>query len=195
LSATCKQAEADAFENLHSDARPSRSSLALLHYPSQSSGIKGAGHNKHTDLGTLTFLLCEQWGLQILTRENGQDKWRYVVPRSDAAIINVGDTLHYLSGKRFKSAVHRVIPMNTASGAPDGTDEDSPERRQNVERNSIAYFLRAVDEVELMIGKGRRMSAKEYHDTKFDVFRSSHSEQDRDDWLTGGMERGGTLTY
>jgi hypothetical protein len=39
------------------------------------------------------------------------------------------------------------------------------------------------------------VSAKVWHDERFDVFHESHKAQDKASVLTGGLERRGTLVY
>jgi isopenicillin N synthase-like dioxygenase len=54
------------FENMHRNHRPSTSTLAMMHYiPSDPVTDKNIGHQKHTDISSLTLLFSEQWGLQI----------------------------------------------------------------------------------------------------------------------------------
>jgi isopenicillin N synthase-like dioxygenase len=54
------------FENTHRNHRPSTSTLAMMHYiPSNPVTDKNIGHQKHTDISSLTLLFSEQWGLQI----------------------------------------------------------------------------------------------------------------------------------
>jgi hypothetical protein len=54
------------FENSHRNHRPSTSTLAMMHYiPSDPVTDKNIGHQKHTDISSLTLLFSEQWGLQI----------------------------------------------------------------------------------------------------------------------------------
>ena len=161
----------------HREGHHSLSTMAMFRYPRQEAGEKGLGHNKHTDLGTLTFLLSRQWGLQVLCPE--KKCWSFVEPRHNCAIINVGDTLRFLSGNELKSAIHKVIPLTMD--------------RQLEDRYSIAYFLRAEDNVTYTDSNGRGITAKEWHDRKFDVFRESHASQEMDSILTGGMEKVGVL--
>lgn len=57
---------------------------------------------------------------------------------------------------------------------------------QHEDRYSIAYFLRAENNVRFVDSLGRSVSAKAWHDEKFDVFRETREEQDKYDILTGG---------
>ncbi|EOD44884.1 putative 2og-fe oxygenase family protein [Neofusicoccum parvum UCRNP2] len=89
----------------HRVGRPTLSTLSLFLYPKQEGPSAMVGHGKHTDLGTLTFLLYEQWGLQVLRLDTG-----WAEPRPGHAASNVGDALRFLSGNRLLSAVRRVAP-------------------------------------------------------------------------------------
>merc|ERR1712093_875033 len=53
-------------KNSHRNHRASSSTLAMMHYvPSDPVKDKNIGHQKHTDISSLTLLFSEQWGLQI----------------------------------------------------------------------------------------------------------------------------------
>ncbi|KAE8408447.1 hypothetical protein BDV37DRAFT_172421 [Aspergillus pseudonomiae] len=164
------------FEDKHRPDGKSRSTLTLFRYPKQEAQENKVGHNKHTDIGTLTLLFSEQWGLQVLSPETSE--WSFVAPKQGHAVINVGDSLRFLSGNVLKSCVHRVAPRNESG-------------RQEEHRYSIAYFLRAEDVVQYKDSKGRVISARDWHDEKYEVFRLSHDESNSDRILTGGMEKGG----
>ncbi|KAE9363952.1 Clavaminate synthase-like protein [Stipitochalara longipes BDJ] len=167
----------DRFENHHATPIPSLTNLALLRYPKHDNEYteSSVGHNKHTDIGSLTFLLCKQWGLQILSPDT--KTWAFVKPRPLHAVINVGDSLRFTSGEALASVVHRVIPM---------------EEKQLEDRYSIAYFLRVGDDVRLKDANGRLWSAKEWHDYKFDAFRTPTIANGMD-ILTGMMEENDVL--
>lgn len=83
----------------------------MFRYPQQTAqqAQNSIGHNKHPDIGTLTLLACQQWGLQVLTP--GARGFQWVAPKSNHVIINVGDSLRLLSGNTLLSAVHRVLPQ------------------------------------------------------------------------------------
>lgn len=163
-------------EQFHRDGHESLTTLAMFRYPKQNTTTVGVGHGKHTDLGTLTFLLCQQWGLQVLsTNDVG---WHFVAPRKNHVVINVGDTLRFLTGNCLRSGVHRVVPTG---------------QLQQEDRYSIAYFLRAEHDVSFKDTTGRSVTAKTWHDEKFDVFREPHEQQEEASVLTGGMEYGESL--
>lgn len=157
------------FEDYHRDDKRSNTTLVLLHYPKQDYEA-GMGHNKHTDIGSLTLLFTEQWGLQLQSTEGTE--WAYVAPRDGHAIINVGDSLRFLSGKKFNSCLHRVVPV--------ANDED---------RYSIAYFLRPENSVQYEDTDGKEVTAQKWHDDKYVMFGEPHEKQAMSAMLTGGMER------
>jgi isopenicillin N synthase-like dioxygenase len=136
--------------------------------------FKKAWDNKHTDIGTLsTLLFTEQWRLQL--QRPGSDEWDFVAPRDGHAIVNVGDSLRFLSEKKFNSCLHRVIPVTS-----------------NEDRYSIAYFfLRPENETRFKDIEGRKVKAVEcqWHDDKYVMFAEPHDRQERSHMLTAGMEK------
>lgn len=161
------------FEESHRDDQPNNTTLVLLHYPKNTQETN-IGHNKHTDIGSITLLFTAQWGLQVFTPE--AKEWAFIQPKPNGhAIINVGDSLRFLSGKRLHSCLHRVIPVNG--------------RFQEEDRYSIAYFLRPESGVTYVDSDGRNVTAKQWHDEKYVMFAKSHSEQEASTMLTGGMEK------
>jgi isopenicillin N synthase-like dioxygenase len=159
------------FESRHQAIAASKTALGLLHYPAYVGDDSQFGHNKHTDLGTLTVLYTRQWGLQVYSSNEGE--WQWVQPLEGHAIVNVGDTLRFLSDRRLRSAIHKVIPVG---------------KYQEESRYAIAYFLRADDEARLVSPEGRIITAKDWHDHNYEVFRQTHDKQALAFTLTGGME-------
>ncbi|KAJ3155248.1 hypothetical protein HDU89_007439 [Geranomyces variabilis] len=157
LSEALNLSGGDQLLNFHRDGEATNTTLVLLKYPGQHSHEENVGHNKHTDIGSLTLLFAEQWE---------RNTWEFV----RHAIINVGDSLRFLSKNRLFSCLHRVIPVD---------DQD---------RFTIAYFLRPESEVEFEGPEGKKVTAKKWHDDKYDVFGQSHAEQAETQILTGGME-------
>jgi isopenicillin N synthase-like dioxygenase len=86
--------EAHRFEHSHHDGHPANNTLGLLPYP-KNADVSHVGHNKHTDIGSLTLLLTHQWGLQVLTPE--KKDWAFVQPRVNHAVINVGEDRYSLA--------------------------------------------------------------------------------------------------
>jgi isopenicillin N synthase-like dioxygenase len=157
-------------ENSHRNGYASSSCLNLIRYERDDSQVYH-GQNKHTDNGTLTLLLTEQWGLQILSKET-QD-WEFVEPKPGHAVINVADTLRFLSGMTFRSSVHRAVPIFEG------------EQRH---RFAIGHFLRAEDDQILTAVGGETVTAKQWHDRKYVNYKATHDVQKKNPILLGGMD-------
>jgi isopenicillin N synthase-like dioxygenase len=169
----------DRFEAFHSDKAPSLTNLTLLRYPQHEELKDGSGgHNKHTDIGSLTFLLAGQWGLQALSP--AQNSWAFVEPRAKHAVINVGDSLRFSSKGELLSAIHRVIPIK---------------EQQHEDRYSIAYFLRIADDKVFHDSAGKTWSGKEWHNFKFNAFKCPDSSDVGMQVLTGMMEKDDVHIY
>ncbi|CAN8096149.1 unnamed protein product [Discula destructiva] len=160
------------FETLHRNEHKSNSTLALLHYPPihDAAASRDVGHQVHTDIGSLTLLFCDEWGLQAQAPGAGSS-FAYIEPRPGLAVVNVGDSLRFASGHRLNSCVHQVVPVP-------GQAED---------RYSICYFLRPENEAKYRDSEGRLITAREWHDGKYKVFEAQHKEQ-RQSVLLGGMK-------
>ncbi|KAF2749359.1 Clavaminate synthase-like protein [Sporormia fimetaria CBS 119925] len=143
------------FENHHKNEKPSTTTLSMMHYlPTTLTGTKNTGHQKHTDISSLTLLFSSQWGLQIRPPGTcGAREMGFVAPKPGCAFVHVGDSLRFASGMKFQSCIHRVVPF-------DPTEH----------RYSIAYFLRAEDDTMFMDSEGRYVTAKTWHDEKFKAF-------------------------
>jgi isopenicillin N synthase-like dioxygenase len=143
---------ASRFENTHRNDRPSTTTLAMMHYiPSDPAVDKNIGHQKHTDISSLTLLFSDQWGLQV--RPPRAREFGFVKPKDGCAIVNVGDSLRFASGHTMQSCIHRVVPF-------DPTEH----------RYSIAYFLRAEDDTMFTDSEGRYITAGQWHEEKFFAF-------------------------
>jgi isopenicillin N synthase-like dioxygenase len=125
------------------------------------------GHNEHTDIGTLTLLFNNQWGLQV----NCGDSYKYVRPSERHAIVNVGDCLRFMSGNKLKSVLHRVAPP--ALTYP---------------RSSFGYFLRPDDIAVIDRPDGTQISAQGWTEKKYVIHQSSLATADEKDMLTSWME-------
>lgn len=174
LSTQLGLTDGSRFEAHHADPGPSLSTLGLLRYPKHEKGTnaapKNVGHNQHTDVGSLTFLLAAQWGLQYLSLTS--KRWEFIEPRQGHAIINVGDSLRFLSGGQLASVIHRVVPL---------------QRTQEEDRYSIAYFLRMNDGGVFSDTKGKTWTADQWHDFKFGVFKNPSVLDAKGSILTGMM--------
>ncbi|KAH7256113.1 hypothetical protein BKA59DRAFT_490269 [Fusarium tricinctum] len=159
LSDAAQLKGSDRFESYHPDGLPSRSTMFFIHHPVSDAldDKRGRGHNAHTDVGSFTLLFTEQPGLQVLSPKT--NKWEYVVAKQGHAIVNVADTLRFISQRRFRSAMHRVLP---------------PGGKMLEDRYSAAYFLLASDSAFL---------------SKYSSFNKTLQEQRLDSVATGGMDK------
>ncbi|KAB8217119.1 hypothetical protein BDV33DRAFT_232971 [Aspergillus novoparasiticus] len=158
-------------EDYHQENMSSQSTMMYFRYAKQCADkSSGVGHNMHTDLGTLTLLYCEQWGLQVYAQAT--DSWKYVQPRPGLYVVNVGDALRFLSGNDLLSALHRVVPVPG---------------HESEYRYSTAYFLRPGNETEFRTSENTVVSALNWHDQKYNVFKAAHVEQEKNTILTGGI--------
>jgi isopenicillin N synthase-like dioxygenase len=166
------------FESDHDDAKPSLSTLVLLHYPKHDgpTATTNVGHLKHTDISSVTLLLTQQWGLQFLSPQT--KRWEFLEPRPKHAIVNVGDFLRFASDGKLASVVHRVLPLH---------------ERQSEDRYSIVYLLRKNDDAEFTDLNGKSWTSKEWHDFKYDVFKSPDTLDAEGQVLTAMMEESQTI--
>jgi isopenicillin N synthase-like dioxygenase len=169
---------AGRFENQHRNERPSTTTLSMMHYlPSDLSGPNNIGHQKHTDISTLTLLFSEQWGLQVRPPGTcGAREMGFVEPKPGCAFVHVGDSLRFASGMKFQSCIHRVVPF-------DPTEH----------RYSVAYFLRAEDDTMFIDSEGRAITAGQWHDEKFKAFTDPELWQAMapKSMILGGMKEDG----
>lgn len=169
---------AGRFENSHRNERPSTTTLSMMHYlPHEIAGKDRIGHQKHTDISTLTLLFSDQWGLQVRPPGTcGAREMGFVEPKEGCAFVHVGDSLRFASGMKFQSCIHRVVPFNPAE-----------------HRYSIAYFLRAEDDTMFIDSEGRAITAAQWHDEKFKAFTDPELWQAMapKSMILGGMKEDG----
>ncbi|KAI9691101.1 MAG: hypothetical protein M1822_008721 [Bathelium mastoideum] len=103
----------------------------MTHAPPIPSGTIALG--EHTDYGSVTILFNRLGGLQGLDPETNE--WKYVKPVPGCALINLGDALVRMLGKRVYSGLHRVM-------GPPGEQAQSS-------RHSVVYFSRPNGSVPL----------------------------------------------
>ncbi len=115
-------------------ARHSGSNVTLrfLRYPAglhpQQDGQLGAG--AHTDYGSITLLFQHRVaGLQVLGMD---DCWHAAPPVDNTIVVNTGDLMERWTNGRYRSTLHRVIPI-------EGTED----------RYSIAFFVDPDSAVEV----------------------------------------------
>jgi isopenicillin N synthase-like dioxygenase len=80
------------------------------------------GIGPHTDYGICTLLLTDDVpALQVYTKES---EWRYIVPQEGALLVNIGDLMARWTNERWRSTLHRVVPMLPV--------DDQPRRRRSI---------------------------------------------------------------
>jgi isopenicillin N synthase-like dioxygenase len=73
------------------------------------------GLGAHTDYGVVTVLLADQEpALQVYTKD---EEWVYVVPVPGALVVNVGDLMARWTNDRWRSTLHRVMPVLSTDGS------------------------------------------------------------------------------
>ncbi|KAL9046121.1 MAG: hypothetical protein Q9214_000961 [Letrouitia sp. 1 TL-2023] len=148
-----------SLEAVHHLDEASTTAIGLLRYPARAAGAPEAGHIAHTDVGSLTLLFTAHAGLQVEDPHAFPGaSWLHVAPQPGVAVVNIGDALRFLSGRAFRSCLHRVLP-NT------GPDD----------RYSIAYFLRPGVETMFSDANGRVCTSLEWHNRKFETFQSTEA--------------------
>lgn len=158
--------------NYHREDMLSTTSLALLKYlPRSALDTKQLGHMAHTDVGSLTLLFTDSPGLQVYTETT--NRWFDVTPEPGAVVVNVGDTLSFLSSGIFKSCLHRVVPVIDESSGLSKT------------RYSMAYFQRPELDATFFDTNGNKWTGRDWHCTKYKVFRADNLEQSGSELLTG----------
>lgn len=60
---------------------------------------------------------------------------------------------------------------------------------ETTHRYSLAFLLRPEDTLRISDVEEKTISAKEWHDRKYEIYAASHDEQEKNQILTGGMER------
>ena len=100
---------------------------------------------EHTDFGSITVLFNRLAGLRIVEPgvTNAWEDWPWVPPKSNHAIINLGDAMVKLTNGLFRSNVHRVDPP--------------PSEQASAARFSLVYFSRPRDDVLLKRVQGSEL--------------------------------------
>lgn len=75
----------------------------------------------HSDQGAFTFIVSQSI-LALQIRDHITNEWKYVSHTPNSLIVNVGDSITFLTGGYFKSALHRVVlPPKDQEGYNRGT--------------------------------------------------------------------------
>ncbi|KAG5993322.1 hypothetical protein E4U52_002032 [Claviceps spartinae] len=138
----------------HRKDKPSAANVALLQYLPWGSSDDQIGNMAHTDMGTLTVVFSRSEGLQAMLP--GHDDWSYISPRLGHAVVNVGDSLRFLSKGKLTSSLHRVVPP------PDSDGQD---------KFSVIYFLRPELDTKFTTDDGTELDSVEWHNKKYALFR------------------------
>ncbi|KAF5355496.1 hypothetical protein D9758_006361 [Tetrapyrgos nigripes] len=121
----------------------------------------------HTDIGSVTFLYSQSIaGLQILT-PNGE--WKYIRHYPDHIIVDLGDSMEFLTGGVLKAAPHRVI--------------EPPEDQRYLKRLGIFFFVPFLPEVQLRVidhPSLRKLGAKDMFD---EYYRLGGKPLTQAEWL------------
>ncbi|KAK2865223.1 hypothetical protein FQN49_003786 [Arthroderma sp. PD_2] len=148
-------------KDCHRRDKPSAANMAMLKYLPWSSNDEKIGNMAHTDMGTLTVVFTQSEGLQaLLPGSSGADEWSYIPPRPGHAIVNVGDSLRFLSKGALTSSLHRVVPP-------------PPPHSPGQDKFSCIYFLRPELDAKFTDHAGKEISSVEWHNQKYALFREA----------------------
>ncbi|CAD6451372.1 b99b15e1-841e-4402-92d6-7b9691663bd4 [Sclerotinia trifoliorum] len=123
LSGTLNTESDKRLEDFHRDGEPSGTGLKLVYEPLKHKK-SDVVDNKHNDMGTLTLVFSDQWGVEIEMPDTKE--WGFVVPKEGHALVNVADSLQAMSKGKLHSPLHRVTQPS------DGFEK----------RYYVVYFLR-----------------------------------------------------
>ncbi|KAF5027085.1 hypothetical protein F66182_797 [Fusarium sp. NRRL 66182] len=168
LSASLGLDEDHAYERFHRKDEVCPTALGLLKYTLADLEPDKIGQIAHTDAGSLSIVFTEVAGLQVLKPK--EEEWYYIPPKPGHAVVNVGDSLRFISGGVLESSLHRIIPHK---------DE------KNRHKYSIVYLLRPEMDAEFTDADGNVWKGLEWTNKKHAVFRASAEEQAKGTFLTG----------
>jgi len=87
----------------------------------------------HTDLGSITFIYSQPVsGLQVLS-ESG--KWQDIRYYPEHIVVNLGDSLEFVTGGLFKAIPHRVV--------------EPPSDQRHLKRLGVFYFVPLLPDITL----------------------------------------------
>lgn len=159
-------------KDCHRKDKPSAANMAMLQYLTWGSSNEQIGNMAHTDMGTLTVVFSQSDGLQAMLP--GDREWSFIPPRVGHAVVNVGDSLHFLSNGALASSLHRVVPP------PDSNGQD---------KFSVIYFLRPEFDAKFTTHDGKEMNSIEWHNQKYALFREASLDAEKHGaMLTGRRE-------
>jgi len=103
ISAIFKRLEFPYSNFIEATANP-YSSLVFQCCPSTGEHKNTIRLNAHKDFGLLTVLFFEESGLEV----KYQNDWRMIPPQEGCVVVNLGNAIELMTGKRCHSALHRV---------------------------------------------------------------------------------------
>ncbi|KAK1985470.1 hypothetical protein LZ30DRAFT_708340 [Colletotrichum cereale] len=202
-----------SLNQFHRTDCPSKSALAFLHYIPMDPTGSHAGHNVHTDYGTITLVFAPQWGLQVLS-PSGSSSSPSSPPPSHSPTSSVdenrnGDRNETLGGSTSNGGSEMARPeeplewqyveprpgcaiVNVADVLRFLTNDrlKSAVHRvlplPDVDRYSVTYFLRPSDDVEFIDGSGQLVNVMDWYDRKNNMYETQFAAQDRS-LLIGGL--------
>jgi isopenicillin N synthase-like dioxygenase len=158
----------DRLENYHGKDTPSGSVFSMNRLFMRASADDNMGHYAHTDVGSVALIYSKDWGLQVLSPRT--NKWAILPPRPGYAIVNMGDTVRFLSNFKLRSSFHRVVPRMDISMSP---------------RDTVGYFLRPDNGVIFKDIDGNEWTAEQWKERRFIAFKETHEKQKMLFRLTG----------
>ncbi|KAI1176100.1 gibberellin 20-oxidase [Nemania sp. FL0916] len=168
LSRGLQLPEGERFEESHRIGEKTATALGLLKYRKYEPTGDEIGHIAHTDAGSLSFVFSNIGGLQVLMP--GTEQWSFIPPKPGCAVVNVGDSLQFLSRGTLRSSLHRVVPhMDQATQ----------------EKYTVVYLFRPESDAIFRDAQGNEWKSIEWCNKKFSVFRADLAEQKLGSFLTG----------
>ncbi|KAE8158579.1 hypothetical protein BDV40DRAFT_307681 [Aspergillus tamarii] len=143
-------------KDCHRRDAPSSANMAMLNYLPWGSSTEKVGNMAHTDMGTLTVVFTKNEGLQVF--EPQTEQWYYIKPRPGHAVVNVGDSLRFLSNGALASNLHRVVP---------------PANPEGLDKFSCIFFLRPEFDAKFTSHDGKPVNSIEWHNQKYALFREA----------------------
>ncbi|ORY66219.1 gibberellin 20-oxidase [Pseudomassariella vexata] len=168
LSAALGLGEKSAYQQYHRANAVCPTAMGLLKYTLAEVEPDKVGQIAHTDAGSLSVVFTEVAGLQVL--KPNEEEWYWIPPKPGHAVVNVGDSLRFISGGVLASSLHRIIPHK---------DEKCRHKY------SIVYLLRPEMDAEFVDEDGVVWKGLEWTNKKHAVFRASAEEQAKGTYLTG----------
>lgn len=93
--------------------------------PSDEKKVDNTWLRGHSDGNAFTFITSQPI-LSLQIRDYFTGEWKFVGHKPGGLIVNIGDTMEFLTGGYFKSSIHRVV--------------SPPDDQKNFKRLAIIYF-------------------------------------------------------